>query len=60
MKGAIEYLRAVRDICSVNNCDECPIIGICPWMGEYPRRWTDGYILRMLAEAEQEKRRAET
>ena len=48
MKGAIEYLRAVRDICADRDCDECPIYRLCPWTGSYPNCWDDEHIVAMV------------
>lgn len=55
MKGAIEYLRAVRDICTDKDCGECPLDGkVCPFY-EYPSKWTDEDILRMVNAPERVK-----
>lgn len=48
MKGAIEYLRAVRDICTARDCDECPVINVCPFMGQPPKAYTDDDIVDMI------------
>ena len=63
MKGAIEYLRTVRDICRKGDCNgRCPLNpdrenNRCPWRSEnYPAGWTDGHILGMINAAEQAKR----
>ena len=57
MKGAIEYLRALRDICAKSNlnCDACPLMDIkefgdlssCPMMTS-PNAWSDEDILKMV------------
>ena len=62
MKGAIEYLRTVRDICRKGDCKgRCPLNPdkehLCPWSYDYhPSTWTNGHILRMINAAEQAKR----
>lgn len=55
MKGAIEYLRAVRDICKDSNlnCDKCPLMNAseysagCP-IENKPAFLTDEDILFMV------------
>ncbi len=56
MKGAINYLRAVRDICEKNkgNCKRCPIgnkrkleDNICPRLTN-PASWSDERIAEMV------------
>ena len=59
MKGAIEYLQAVRDICQreQGHCNKCPLMTAseyffgCP-IESNPRNWTNGDILAMLSAAE--------
>lgn len=46
MKGAIEYLRAVRDLCD-GGCKNCDLFVSCPFVVQ-PKLWTDEKILRML------------
>lgn len=64
MKGAIEYLKAVRDICTKSNlnCDVCPLMDIkefgdlssCPMMTS-PNAWSDEHILKMVSMPERVK-----
>lgn len=62
MKGAIEYLQAVRDICQreQGGCNKCPLATAseyffgCPNESD-PRKWTNGDILAMLHAAERAK-----
>ncbi len=48
MKGAVEYLRAVREICTARDHEECPIINVCPFMGQSPSAYTDDDIVDMI------------
>lgn len=62
MKGAIEYLRAVRDICSSVNkrCHSCPLLNAsenyvgCPREIE-PAYLTDADILHMVTAPDRAK-----
>lgn len=64
MKGAIEYLRAVRDICTKAElkCNICPLndieeygdLSLCPMMTS-PNAWSDEDILRMVSMPERVK-----
>lgn len=56
MKGAIEYLRAVRDICNDTLCDECPLAReeACPYLIR-PDEQMDEDILRMVNAPERVK-----
>lgn len=63
MKGAIEYLRTVRDICRTSDCKgHCPLYpdkenNRCPWSADtYPSGWTDEDILAMIRAADLAKR----
>lgn len=56
MKGAINYLRAVRDICEKNkgDCKRCPLgdkrrleDNICPRLTD-PRTWSDDFVNSMV------------
>ena len=49
MKGAIEYLRAVRNICNDTICDECPLAReeTCPYLIR-PDEQMDEDILKMV------------
>ena len=49
MKGAIEYLRALRDICNDTICEECPLSygEACPYLIR-PDEQMDEDILKMV------------
>ena len=56
MKGAIEYLKAVRDICNDTLCDECPLAReeACPYLIR-PDEQMDEDILKMVRMPERVK-----
>lgn len=53
LKGTINYLRAVRDICNnYSSCKDCKLgADNCPYH-EPPLCWTDAHILSMITYAE--------
>ncbi len=65
MKGAVEYLRALRDICTKAElkCNTCPLMEIkehgdlpsCSVMTS-PNAWSDEDILRMVSMPERVKK----
>ena len=59
LKGTINYLRAVRDICKkASSCDDCRLGKQCPYY-EPPFNWNDSVILSLIKYAEQAQKEGE-
>ena len=57
MTGAVEFMRAWRDICESHRCRECPAINECFIVA--PNGYTDEDITALIKEVMAEKRRKE-